>query len=144
MNFLQEKLRKRRFKSKQAGVKEFTAYIIRGNRQVIRREVMASKRFRVDEETYMIKPECIFLRNVGGILKSVSYYREGNPNPYDFKTDNRGITPKELDDKFSEDFFEIITSLQKDIKMKYMLIIVIVNLVMCVLILSQVMMGVSM
>jgi len=105
----------------------FTAYIVKGNRQVARREVTASKRFRVDEETYYIKPECIFLKNIDGFLRSVSFYREGNPNPYDFKTENLGLTAKELDRIFAEDFFFIITNLQPDSRMKYVLFVVAIN-----------------
>jgi len=106
----------------------FTAFIIKGNRQVARREVTASKRFRVDEETYYIKPECIFLKNIDGFLRSVSYYREGNPNPYDFKTENIGLSAKELDRIFAEDFFFIVTNLQPDIRMKYVLFATAVNM----------------
>lgn len=64
--------------------KEFTAFIIRGNRQVIEREVKASRRFKIGDDTYIIKSDCIFLKKVDGILKSISVYREGNPNPYGF------------------------------------------------------------
>ena len=64
--------------------KEFTAYIIRGNRQVIEREVKASRKFKIGDETYIIKSDCIFLKKVNGKLKSISVYREGNPNPYNF------------------------------------------------------------
>lgn len=64
--------------------KEFTAYIIRGNRQVIEREVKASRRFKIGDDTYIIKSNCIFLKKINGILKSISVYREGNPNPYNF------------------------------------------------------------
>lgn len=64
--------------------KEFTAYIIRGNRQVIEREVKASRKFKIGDETYIIKSDCIFLKKVNGMLKSISVYREGNPNPYSF------------------------------------------------------------
>lgn len=106
----------------------FTAFIIKGNRQVARREVVASKRFRVDEETYLIKPECIFLKNIDGQLRSVSIYREGNPNPYDFRTENFGITAKELDRIFAEDFFHIVTDLQPENRMKYILFVVALTL----------------
>jgi hypothetical protein len=107
----------------------FTAYIVKGNRQVVRREVIASKRFRVDEETYVIRPECIFLKNIDGVLHSVSYYREGNPNPYDFThPENFGITAQELDRIFAEDFFHIVTNLQPENRMRYVFWLVAVNL----------------
>ena len=116
--------RKPDYSPDEAPEQTFTAYIVLGNRQVVRREVVASKRFRVDEETYLIKPECIFLKNVDGHLRSVSYYREGNPNPYSFVTKNEGVKADELDRIFAEDFFHIITSLQPENRMKYILFVV--------------------
>lgn len=65
--------------------KEFTAIILRGNRQVIEREVKASRKFKIGEDTYIIKSDCIFLKKINGVLKSISVYREGNPNPYGFE-----------------------------------------------------------
>lgn len=118
------KFRKPDYSPDEAPEQTFTAYIVKGNRQVIRREVIASKRFRVDEETYVIRPECIFLKNVDGILRSVSYYREGNPNPYNFKEENLGIKAVELDRIFAEDFYHIITNLQPENRMKYVLFVV--------------------
>lgn len=110
----------------------FTAYIVKGNRQVVKREVTASKRFRVDEETYLIKPECIFLKEIDGQLRSVSYYREGNPNPYNFEDDNIGVKADELDRIFAEDFYHIITNLQPKNRMVYLLLIALVNLVLII------------
>lgn len=116
--------RKPDYSPDEAPEQTFTAFIVKGNRQVIRREVIASKRFRVDEETYVIRPECIFLKNVDGILRSVSYYREGNPNPYDFRGENNGIRADELDRIFAEDFYHIVTNLQPENRMKYVLFVV--------------------
>jgi hypothetical protein len=116
--------RKPDYSPDEAPENSFTAYIVKGNRQVIRREVVASKRFRVDEETYIIRPECIFLKNVDGVLRSVSYYREGNPNPYNFKEENLGIKADELDRIFAEDFYHIVTNLQPENRMRYILFVV--------------------
>lgn len=111
----------------------FTAFIVKGNRQIVRREVVASKRFRVDEETYLIKPQTIFLKNIDGVMRSVSYYREGNPNPYDFEGENMGIPSDELDRLFAEDFYTIVTNLEPENKMVYILLVVIVNLILAIL-----------
>ncbi len=119
--------RKKDYSPDEAYEQTFIAHIIKGNRQIVKREVIASKRFRVDEETYLIKPECIFLKNIDGLLRSVSYYREGNPNPYDFKTENIGISPKDLDRLFAEDFFHIVTNLQPESRMRYILFVVAIN-----------------
>jgi hypothetical protein len=110
----------------------FLSYIIKGNRQIVKREVIASKRFRLDEETYLIKPECIFLKNVDGVLRSVSYYREGNPNPYDFEGENIGVKPDELDRIFAEDFYHIITNLQPKNRMVYLFLLAIINLILLI------------
>lgn len=108
----------------------FSAYVIKGNRQVTRREVIASKRFRLGDETYIIKPECIYLMNIDGVLRSVSYYREGNPNPFDFfLPHNHGIKEKELDELFAEDFFFIVSDIRPDNKMRYVLWLSIINLI---------------
>jgi hypothetical protein len=71
---------------------EFTAYIIRGNRQVIERQVNASRKFRIGDDTYMIKQDCIFLKNIEGYLQSVSVYTEGNPYPHHFKLATKKMT----------------------------------------------------
>lgn len=111
--------------------KSFIAYIIKGNRQVIQREVNASKRFRVGDDTYYIKDECIFYKNIDGKLQSVSYYRESNPNPYSFKEINEGIKEGELDRLFAEDFYNIIVSMQPENRSLYMFLITIVSFVFC-------------
>lgn len=121
------KIGKKDYPPDEAPEQFFEAHIVKGNRQCVRRQVQASKRFRVDEDTYMIKPETIYMKNIGGILRSVSYYREGNPNPFDFRTDNIGLTPKELDRIFAEDFFHIITDLQPENRMRYILFVVAIN-----------------
>jgi len=122
------KIRKAKYEEDEALEQTFTAHVVKGNRQVARREVVASKRFRLDEETYLIKPECIFLANVDGELRSVSYYREGNPNPYNFEGENIGVVAKELDRIFAEDFYHIVTNLEPQRKLWYLFLLVIVNL----------------
>lgn len=138
---IKERIRKRQYRAEDAEDQSFTAYIIRGNRQVARREVTATKRFLVDDDTYVIKPQCIFLKNIEGTLQSVSYYRESNPNPYDFKKENVGLTPNELDRIFAEDFFHIITDLQLESKAIYLLLIVLLNLGLCIAMAVKVLIG---
>ena len=139
---IKERIKKRQYQAEDAEDQSFTAYIIRGNRQVVRREVIATKRFKVDDDTYVIKPQCIFLKNIGGMLQSVSYYREGNPNPYDFKKENTGLEANELDRIFAEDFFHIITDLQLESKAVYLLFIVLLNLGLCIAMAVKVLIGV--
>lgn len=127
---IKDRIKGKKYRASEAEEQSFTAYIIRGNRQVIERQVMASKRFRVDDETYLIKASCIFLKMVDGVMRSVSYYREGNPNPYNFIDKNKGVGNAELDRIFAEDFFHIVTSLQRDNKMTYILIVALFNLLL--------------
>lgn len=94
---------------------------------MIEREVTASKRFRINEDTYIIDPDCIFRKNIGGLLRSVSYYREGNPKPYDFEKVNAGISSGDLDRFFAEDFFNIVVNLDFDKKTVYILLLTILN-----------------
>jgi len=137
-----ERFNKRKYQAEDVQDQSFTAFIIRGNRQVVRREVVASKRFMVDEDTYIIKPQCIFLKNVEGVLQSVSYYREGNPNPYDFQQVNLGLKSQELDRLFAEDFFTIITDLNLESKAIYLLLLVLLNTGLIIAATVKVLMGV--
>jgi hypothetical protein len=105
---------------------------------VVQRDVQASKRFLLDEETYIIRPECIFLKNIDGYLTSVSYYREGNPNPYNFEKENKGIDANELDRIFAEDFFHIVTDIQQDTRRNYVLVLAILNMMIVIGILMKV------
>lgn len=113
--------------------KSFVAYIIKGNRQVIKREVVASKRFRVDDDTYIVKDSCIFYKNIDGILRSVSYYREGNPNPYIFKFKNRGISEtdedNELNEFYEKDFYNILAKIKPFSRVVYIYIMTIFTLI---------------
>ena len=126
----------KKYKDKSKGdvtEKTFIAYIVKGNRQIIRREIIASKRFRVEDNTYYIRDQCIFYKNIDGKLKSVSYYRENNPNPYNFKTENVGLTADELDEFFAEDLFHIINDIEPENRSIYILMITIFNLAICLL-----------
>ena len=107
--------------------KYFVAYIIKGNRQIIKREVKASKRFRIEDNTYYIKDHCIFNKNIEGKLTPVAYYRENNPNPYDFENENTGLTPQELDYFFAEDFHNIMMKIEEDKRNVYIFIASIFN-----------------
>lgn len=113
--------------------KTFIAYIVKGNRQIIKRDITASKRFRIDDNTYIVKDECIFYKNIEGKLQSVSYYRENNPKPYDFKGINTGLNEDELDKFFAEDLFTIINDIEPENRSIYTLIMSIINLGICLL-----------
>ena len=122
--------------------KTFIAYIVKGNRQIIRRDIIASKRFRVEDNTYLVRDECIFYKNIDGRLRSVSYYRENNPNPYNFKTINTGVNVDDFDKFFAEDLFNIINDIEPENRSIYILIISIVNMALCLLFMSSMLMKV--
>lgn len=122
---------RKKYKPDTTPERTFTAYIVKGNRQIIERQVTASKKFKVEEETYIIRDDCIFLKNIDGILRSVSYYREGNPNPYDFVIENIGISPDDLDRFYAEDFYSIIVNIRPDMKTIYMLLLSVINFCLC-------------
>ena len=122
--------------------KTFIAYIVKGNRQIIRRDIIASKRFRVEDNTYMVRDESIFYKNIAGKLRSVSYYRENNPNPYNFKGINTGVNKDDFDKFFAEDLFNIINDIQPENRSIYILIISIVNLAFCLLFMVSMLMKV--
>ena len=122
--------------------KTFIAYIVKGNRQIIRRDIIASKRFRVEDNTYLVRDECIFYKNIDGRLRSVSYYRENNPNPYNFKNVNTGVNVDDFDKFFAEDLFNIINDIEPENRSIYILIISIVNMALCLLFMSSMLMKV--
>ena len=122
--------------------KTFIAYIVKGNSQIIRRDIIASKRFRVEDNTYLVRDECIFYKNIEGRLRSVSYYRENNPNPYNFKNINTGVNVDDFDKFFAEDLFNIINDIEPENRSIYILIISIVNMALCLLFMSSMLMKV--
>ena len=135
----------KRYKDKSKGdvtEKTFIAYIVKGNRQIIRRDIIASKRFRVEDNTYWVRDECIFYKNIDGRLRSVSYYRENNPNPYNFKNINTGVNIDDFDKFFAEDLFNIINDIEPENRSIYILIISVVNMALCLLFMSSMLMKV--
>ncbi len=110
----------------------FKAYIVKGNRNIVSRDISASRRFKVEDGTYLIKPNCIRRKIIDGVLSSVSYYRENNPNPYDFKKENQGLSSEELDKTFAEDFYDIIIDLNPENRLFYFFTMVAANLGLCI------------
>lgn len=125
-----DKKQKEKYKDKEATNNSFTAIIVRGNRQVIKKEITASKKFVLGGDTYVIQQECIFLKNDEGYLRSYAYYIEGNPKPFDFETEtNEGLKTKYLEEFFSGDFYNILLKAQKEQRMIYIFFIVLFNLI---------------
>ena len=122
-------LKLNKYKNGNSKRNELTVYIVCGNRQIVQRQVKATKKFLYEKDTYIIKPSCIFLKNIDGKLKAISVYREGNPNPYNFKTlkglfiQNTGLKEDELNDLYGEDLYNMLVKVQTPNKMMYMLII---------------------
>lgn len=98
----------------------FTAYVMRGNRQVAKLYVNASRRFMFEEQIYIIKRECIFTLIQENNLESICFYSEGNPNPHNFRELNEGLEYKEFDEIYGEDLYRILIELQRDRKMFYL------------------------
>jgi hypothetical protein len=96
---------------------------MRGNRQILERLVKASKRFRIERDTYIIKSNAIFTKIEDGKLKSVVYYSEGNPNPHDFIGENTGLDKKFFNRLFGEDLYFILVKLMNDKKWLYLLVL---------------------
>lgn len=116
----------------------FIAYIMRGNKQMLRVNVKASKRFIVNQDTYIIKKDCIFTRINKGKIESISFYSEGNPNPYDFKTINEGLGYDEFNVLYGEDLYDMLVKLQRNMKMFYLFILYIFVMVMSIMTLISV------
>ena len=127
--FLQNKLLKKQYR-KGESIKEstLTAYIIRGNRQLKKRVMKASKKFRVGRDTYIIKENAIFHKVINGKLKSVIHYREGNPNPYDLESEhNYGLSSDELSKVYAEDVYRILMKSLQENKYIYIGFLVLVS-----------------
>jgi hypothetical protein len=99
----------------------FTAYIMRGSRQVLKVIIKATKKFTIDKDTYFVKRNCIITKYQDGKLESVCYYSEGNPNPHNFKGVNTGLTYDEFNELYGEDLYQILIMLQKDTKTNYLI-----------------------
>lgn len=126
------KVRKKESKKDHAD-KTFLAYIVKGNRQIIQRDISASKRFQVDGYTYLVMDQAIFYKNIDGHLRSVSYYRENNPKPYNFNGVNTGLDKDELDSFFAEDLFHIVNDIKPETKTLYIFVMSIFNLAICIM-----------
>ena len=99
------------------------------NNQLMEYRVNATRKFNVDDETYVIKPDCCYFKQIHGVYELVSYYVEGNPNPFRLNNANGniGLTEKELDGYISGDMFNILIECQEEDKKKYMLQLVAVT-----------------
>jgi hypothetical protein len=116
----------------------FTAYIMRGNKQMLKVNVKASKRFIVNQDTYIIKKDCIFTRIHQGKIESVAFYSEGNPNPYSFKTLNDGLGYEEFNTIYGEDLYDMLVKLQRNMKMFYLFMLYIFVMILAVITLISV------
>lgn len=116
----------------------FTAYIMRGNKQAMRVHVRASKRFTINNNTYIIKKECIFTKIIHDKIESVAYYSEGNPNPHSFISKNDGLSYEEFNVIYGEDLYNILVSLLKNNKLFYLVILEIGVLVCAIITLISV------
>lgn len=99
----------------------FTAYIMRGSRQILKVIIKASKKFTIDKDTYFVKRNCVITKKHEGKLESVCYYSEGNPNPHNFKDTNTGLSYDEFNELYGEDLYHILIMLQKDTKTVYLI-----------------------
>jgi hypothetical protein len=111
---------------------------MRGNKQAMRVHVRASKRFTVNNNTYIIKRECIFTKIINEKLESVAYYSEGNPNPHNFKEINDGLEYDEFNVIYGEDLYNILISLLKNNKLFYLVLLEVAVLVCAIITLVSV------
>lgn len=105
------------------------------NQQIKEFQTNASRKFNLDDDTYVIKNDCCFLKEVDGLIKQVSYYVEGNPNPFNLKNlfNNEGLTTEELGNYLNADLFKIINECQNNDRRKYILPLVCIVFALCVM-----------
>ena len=100
-----------------------TVYMLCKNKLIKDYIVMASRKFNIGDETYVIKKECCYPRIQDGYPEIVAYYVEGNPNPFDLKNieKNNGLKSGELENYIAGDVFNIIMECRKKDKTRYIL-----------------------
>jgi len=100
-----------------------TVYLLSKNNLIKEYVVLASRKFNIADETYVIKKECCYPKFRDNKVEIVSYYVEGNPNPFDLRSveKNVGLIAKELDNYIAGDIFNIIMECRKQDKTKYIL-----------------------
>lgn len=131
-----ENLEKTKITSVKKTQKTRSIYIyILCNNQLMEYRVNASRKFNVDDETYVIKSTCCYFKQIHGVYELVSYYVEGNPNPFklDDTKGNTGLTGDELDSYISGDMFNILIECQEEDKKKYILQLVAITTVIAII-----------
>lgn len=131
-----EKLEKTKTTSVKKTQKTRSIYIyILCNNQLMEYRVKASRKFNVDDETYVIKSNCCYFKKIHGVYELVSYYVEGNPNPFklDNTEENTGLTENELDSYISGDMFNILIECQEEDKKRYILQLVAITTVIAII-----------
>ena len=110
------------------------AYILCNN-QLMEYRVNATRKFNVGDETYVIKAKCCYFKKVNKIFELVTYYVEGNPNPFslDNVDGNVGLTEKELDNYIGGDLFNILVECQEEDKKRYIIQLVSATLVIAII-----------
>lgn len=102
-------------------IKALHVYIMCNNNQVKEYDVIASRKFNIGDETYVIKEKCCYLKKIGDVIKEVAYYFETNPNPFNLKNiaKNYGLNEKELDKYIGGDLHHILMECQNQDRSKY-------------------------
>ena len=95
-------------------LKSLHVYIICNNRQIKQYDIIATKKFNINDETYVVKDTCCYLKKIKGQYKEITFYIEGNPNPFDLsKNKNEGLRTEELDSYIGGDIFNILIECQE-------------------------------
>lgn len=105
---------------KSVKVRSMIVYIL-CNKQLKEYRVKATRKFNIGDETYVIKSKCCYFKKINSVFEMVSYYVEGNPNPFSLENyeDNIGLNETELDRYIGGDMFNIIMECQEEDKKKY-------------------------
>lgn len=121
-----------RLMSKKRNEIALTVYLLCKNKLVKEYGIIASRKFNIGDETYVIKRRCCYPRLRNGQPELVSFYSEGNPNPHDLrKPENKGLNGIELDRYVSGDVYNIIIECQRKDKTRYIFNIAVFVCVMC-------------
>lgn len=127
--------KKQKPKQKVNKTRNLIAYIVGKNHQIKEFHTDATRKFNINDETYVIKGNCCYFKEINGQLEQIAFYIEGNPNPFDMKTlqKNTGLTSDELENYIGGDIFNILIECQSEDRSKYIIQLVVVVFVLALI-----------
>jgi len=125
--------KKQRKNKKESKTRPLTAYILCKNKQIKEYSANVTRKFNLNDETYVVKGKCCYIKKINGQWRQFSLYIEGNPNPFNLNKieENEGLTNKELDSYIAGDLFNILIECQMMDKRRYVIALTTFSFIIC-------------